>query len=89
MTPALKSLKANIERVVQSQGIAVSTVSLEDSASFVDNRIISMVEVEEPVIMGGAMKTFSISRHWLNQPSTFYGLLAVDCFLIPPISTGA
>lgn len=52
MTPALESLKANIERVIQSQGIAVSTASLEDSASFVDKRIISLVEVEEPFIMG-------------------------------------
>lgn len=52
MTPALESLKPNTERVIQSQGIAVSTVSLDDSASFVDKRTISLVEVEEPFIMG-------------------------------------
>ncbi|KAJ6184264.1 hypothetical protein N7519_005565 [Penicillium mononematosum] len=52
MTPALEILKTNIESVVQSQGIAVSTVSLEDSDSFVGKWIISLVEVEEPFIMG-------------------------------------
>ncbi|CAG8395028.1 unnamed protein product [Penicillium salamii] len=52
MTPALLTLKANIEEVVQSQGIAVSTVKLEDSSSFTDKWVISLVEVEKPFIMG-------------------------------------